>query len=93
MHAPHQYNFVLANQLLASLPLAAYERLAPHLRQVKLNKNTILYDAGADVQKAYFVQNGLVSLVSITEDSENVEAGIIGCEGLVGIPAILRCRR
>lgn len=93
MHAPRQLEIDLTNQLLAALPRDEYERLTPHLRRIRLTKNNILYDAGDDVHKAYFVQSGVVSLVSISEDGENVEAGIVGCEGLVGIPAILRCRR
>jgi CRP-like cAMP-binding protein len=86
MNAPRQPDLVLTNQLLAALPRAEYERLAPHLRKVKLIKNSILYDTGEDVHDAYFVQSGVVSLVSITEDGENVEAGIVGSEGMIGSP-------
>lgn len=93
MNAPHRTDLVLTNLLLAALPRPEYERLAPHLHKVKLTKNSILYDTGEDVHDAYFVQSGVVSLVSITEDGENVEAGIVGSEGMIGIPSILRCRR
>ena len=93
MNAPHQPHVVLTNQLLAALPRAEYDRLATHLRKFKLTKNSILYDTGEDVQDAYFVQSGVVSLVSVTEDDEHVEAGVVGREGIVGIPGILRCRR
>lgn len=93
MRAPHQPNIILVNRLLAALPPAEFERLAPHLRRFKLTKNSILYDAGDDVNNSYFVQSGVVSLVSMTEEGENVEAGIVGYEGMIGIPGILRCRR
>lgn len=93
MNAPHQPHVVHTNQLLAALPRAEYERLVPHLRKFKLAKNSILYDVGEDVKVAYFVQSGVVSLVSVTEDDEHVEAGIVGREGIVGIPGILRCLR
>ncbi len=59
MRAPHQPQPVIANRLLAALPRAEYERLAPHLRKVKLTKNSILYDTGEDVHDAYFVQSGI----------------------------------
>ncbi len=81
------------NRILAALPVAEYERLAPHLRRVKLTQNNILYDAGEEVRQAYFLQSGVVSLIAVTDESENIEAGIIGYEGMVGIAGILRYHR
>jgi len=48
---------LLANKLLAALPRAEFDKLAPHLEQVNLSKNTILYDAGETVRHAYFLQS------------------------------------
>lgn len=92
MHAPRQPKDALTNRLLVALPHAEYERLAPHLQKAKLTKGSVLYDTGDEVQRAYFVQSGVVSLVSTTEDNENIEAGVVGREGMVGIPGILRYR-
>lgn len=93
MRAPHHLDSALNNRLLAALPHAELERLFPHLHQVKLSVNETLYDAGDEVRRAYFIQSGVVSLASITEDEELVEAGMVGYEGMVGIPSILRYRR
>ena len=81
------------NRLLAVLPNAEFERLAPHLLQVKLSRSTVLYDAGDEVRRAYFLQCGVVSLISISGDDESIEAGLVGREGMVGIPGVLRYRR
>lgn len=83
----------LNNRLLAALPRAEFDRLALHLHQVKLSGNSVLYDTGDEVRRAYFLQSGVVSLISVTEDDKSLEAGLVGCEGMVGIPGILRYRR
>ncbi len=45
------------------------------------------------MRQAYFVQSGVVALVSISGDNEHIEAGVVGKEGMLGIPSILRYRR
>lgn len=91
MSAPScQHTFT--NRLLAALPRAEFERLAPRLEQVKL-PNGILYDAGDVVHHAYFVQSGMVSLLSVTDKDQVIEVGVVGDEGMVGIPSALRDKR
>lgn len=92
MHAPRQSKVVLTNRLLIALPRAEFERIATHLHTYKLTKGSILYDTSDEVHRAYFVQSGVVSLVATMEDTENVEAGVVGHEGMVGISSILRFR-
>lgn len=92
MRAPHHSSIAPTNRLLAALPRSEYERLAPHLRPVKLSRNSILYDAGDQVHRAYFLQSGVVSLIAISEDDDSIEAGVVGCEGMIGVPGILRYR-
>jgi len=93
MRAPHQPGITLINRLLAALSLVEFERLTPYLHLVKLTKESVLYDAGESVQQAYFIQSGVVSLVSITDENEKIEAGMVGNEGMVGISSILRYHR
>lgn len=78
------------NRLLAALPAGEYRRLLPHLEPVRLPQNKILYSAGEAVRHAYFLRGGMVSLVSVTADGRAVEVGMIGNEGLVGVPVVLR---
>lgn len=78
------------NGLLSALPRAEYERLAPHLEMVRLTPGKILYNAGETVRHAYFLKGGMVSLLSTTEDGRTIEVGMIGSEGMAGVPLILR---
>jgi CRP-like cAMP-binding protein len=78
------------NRLLAALPREEYERLSPHLESFHLTPGKILYNAGEAVRHAYFPKSGVVSLLSITEEGRTIEVGMIGNEGMVGIPIILR---
>lgn len=76
------------NRLLGSLPVAEYQRLHPHLEQVSLCLGQELYNVGQPIKHIYFPLNALVSLISSVDDSAT-EFGLIGNEGMVGVPALL----
>lgn len=77
------------NLILAALPDEEYEHLYPNLDQIAFPKNTTLYGAGESVQHAYFLVSGIISLLAITEDGKAIEVGMVGNEGLVGVPIVL----
>ncbi|WP_319422230.1 Crp/Fnr family transcriptional regulator [Pleurocapsa sp. FMAR1] len=77
------------NRLLATLPTEDYQHLFPYLEPVKLTQNEILYNAGEDYKYAYFPSHSIVSTVAIMENGSTMEIGIIGNEGMVGLPIIL----
>lgn len=79
-----------SNALLSALPREEYERLSPHLELVRLTPGKILYNAGDAVRHAYFPKGGMICLLSTTEDGRTIEVGVIGNEGMVGIPIVLR---
>ena len=83
-------NSKVANSLLASLPYQEYERLLPHLELVRLTPGKILYNAGDVIRYAYFPLSGMICLLSTTEDGRTIEIGMIGNEGMSGIPIILK---
>lgn len=78
------------NGLLSALPREEYERLSPHLELIRLTAGKILYNAGDPVRYAYFPKGGMVSLLSVTEDGRTIEVGMIGSEGMAGVPVVLR---
>lgn len=82
----------ISNRLLAALPRTEFERLAPHLEQINLQTG-ILYEAGDVVRYAYFLQSGMISLLSVTNKDQVIEVGAVGDEGMIGIPSVLRNRR
>lgn len=93
MDTPRQANFAVTNRLLAALPRAVFERLALHLHRDKLAKGKMLYNAGDELREAYFIQSGVVSYISSVATDEESAAGVVGDEGVVGIPSSLRYRR
>jgi CRP-like cAMP-binding protein len=79
----------LANRLLAALPDAEYQRLVPHLERVPLSFKQVLHKAGESIEYVYFPHRAIVSLISTPEEGSMVEVGLVGNEGIVGIPAVL----
>jgi CRP-like cAMP-binding protein len=78
-----------ANNLLASLPEADYERLIPHLKLVSLPVRKVLYEAGERIAQVYFPNKAVVSIITTMEDGSTVEVGLVSNEGMVGMPVIL----
>jgi CRP-like cAMP-binding protein len=81
---------VTRNRLLAALPRQEYERLAPHLEPIHLPKGKTLAASGDTLRYAYFPTSGMVSLLSTTESGQSIEVAMVGDEGVIGVPIILR---
>jgi CRP-like cAMP-binding protein len=81
------------NRILLAIPDNEFWLLRPHLEGVALDSHKILHEAHEIVQYAYFPNDGLLSLVVVLAEGKTVEAGIVGKEGLVGIPAIAGLKR
>ncbi|MEM9274617.1 MAG: Crp/Fnr family transcriptional regulator [Cyanobacteria bacterium P01_F01_bin.143] len=77
------------NRLLASFPLDIYKRLYTHLESVDLPQHKTIYGAGEDYKYAYFPCCAMISTVAIMENGSTTEIGVIGNEGMVGLPIIL----
>jgi CRP-like cAMP-binding protein len=78
-----------SNLLLGSLPKDAAERILPILKKVDLRQQTILFDAGDQIEHVYFPTSALVSLVVTLTDGQTVEAAMVGRDGIVGALAAL----
>jgi CRP-like cAMP-binding protein len=72
------------NHLLASLPRLDFEALRPHLRLVDLRHETVLFDAGDEIDRVYFPHIGVISLVVNLASGETIETGMIGRDSLLG---------
>jgi CRP-like cAMP-binding protein len=77
------------NHLLRALPVEDFELLRRHLRGTLLRKQTILFDAGDDVERAWFPNAGAVSLTMVLGNGQAVETAVIGRCGIVGSSAAL----
>lgn len=79
----------IRNQLLAALPGKEYKRLLPHLETVRLPFMDVLYEGGELIKHVYFPNDGLISLIVVMGDETPREVGLIGSEGMLGVPVAL----
>ena len=77
------------NLILAGLPRKEYAQLLTDMESVPLPPGEKLYKSGDVIEYVYFPGEGLVSLVTHMNDGTTVEVGIIGRDGMVGIPVLL----
>src|ERR1044071_2508060 len=76
------------NKILASLPSNSRQWL-DSLEVVTLPTGTVLFEPDESIEHVYFLNNALVSILSLNSEGSTVEIGLIGHEGMVGVPAFL----
>ena len=81
------------NRLLLSLPENEFQHLRPLLAFENLAHHTSLHEPGEKLEFVHFVDRGLVSIVVATREGKTVEVGLVGNEGMVGIPGIVGLSR
>ncbi|HEY8068057.1 MAG TPA: Crp/Fnr family transcriptional regulator [Burkholderiales bacterium] len=80
---------MIENSLLAAVPRKAYRRLIAGLEPVTLNFGDVLYEPGETIRHVYFPGASLVSLLTLADGHLALEVGLIGREGMVGVPLVL----
>ncbi|MFB3826683.1 MAG: Crp/Fnr family transcriptional regulator [Bryobacteraceae bacterium] len=83
IHIPGQ------NALLATLPHADYERLRPHLQPVALAAGQQLNRSSRPIRYAWFPLSGVISVCAGTGREESIDVGMVGNEGMTGLPLTL----
>jgi CRP-like cAMP-binding protein len=78
-----------ANSLLAALPRKVREHLRGSFEQVMLTYGEVLYEPGEQIKYVYFPNDSLVSLLTLVDRHQALEVGLVGREGMVGIPLSL----
>lgn len=79
----------LANSVLAALPGPEYRRLHRALEPVMLTAKEVLLASGALIRYVYFPVDSVISLLATVESRRFLEVGLVGFEGMVGIPVTL----
>jgi CRP-like cAMP-binding protein len=77
------------NSLLAALPGKLRERMHTGLEPVTLTFGEVLYEPGDPIRHVYFPCDSLVSLLTLADGHLALEVGLVGWEGMVGIPLVL----
>jgi len=81
------------NHILLSIPDEEFLLLRPHLRLLNLLHHRSLHEPNEKLNFIYFPNGALVSLVVTTREGKTVEVGVVGNEGLVGMPATVGLNR
>lgn len=77
------------NHLLELLPISISRLVKADCQQVELTFNEILLETGTIIRHVYFPTDSFISLVTTLNDGNRLEVGIIGNEGMLGIPLAL----
>lgn len=81
-----------SNRILAALPAGEYERLRPHSEPVALPRGETIYRPGDPIQYVYFPYSGTISVTVEMSDGMEAEVGVVGREGVLGLPVVLGTR-
>ena len=84
-HQPHTG----ANFLLRSLPDRELRRYRAAARPVRVEPEQIIYRQGEPIEYVYFPTTAMLSWIGSTQAGERVEVGVVGWEGMLGIPELL----
>jgi CRP-like cAMP-binding protein len=76
------------NRLLASLSTGDFDLLEPHLESVTLGLRKHLERPNRRIEAAYFPEAGFASVIAVQSNGKQVEVGLIGREGMTGLPIV-----
>jgi len=80
---------LIQNRVLAGLPRKDYRKLLPVLEPVELAFGQILYESQARIRHVYFPNDCFVSMLTGVDGDRSAEVGLIGSEGMIGLPVAL----
>ena len=77
------------NHLLAAVSRRAYREMLSGLEPVNLVYGQVLYEPTGLIRHVYFPIDCLVSLLTAVDNGRVLEVGMVGNEGMVGMPMVL----
>jgi CRP-like cAMP-binding protein len=77
------------NFLYQRLPRLYQDQWRPLLARTELETNASVYEPGEKVSHFIFPTTAVVSMTSVSARGETALMGMVGCEGVVGLPALM----
>ncbi len=77
------------NLILDAIPKSELQQLAPHLKPVELAVGDVLFDEGSEIDRFFFIDDGVVSLLGVMENGTTAEITVVGKEGFVNVGSLL----
>jgi CRP-like cAMP-binding protein len=81
------------NRLLATLSRQTLALLERDLKEISAPQGAVLLEPGDVIDRIYFPQSGMISLLIVTSDGDMIETSTVGREGAVGLHRGLGERR
>ncbi|HZQ41263.1 MAG TPA: Crp/Fnr family transcriptional regulator, partial [Rhizomicrobium sp.] len=79
----------IRNRLLRKLSDEDWGLLAPHLEPITLRERQVIEVPNKPITHAYFVETGIASVVAVDAEDHRIEVGVIGYEGMTGVPLVM----
>jgi CRP-like cAMP-binding protein len=79
----------IRNRLLQKIPLESWDLIGPHLEAVLLKERQILEVPHKPIPHVFFPEAGVASVVAVDNEDHRIEVGVIGYEGMTGVPLVL----
>jgi len=80
---------LVQNRVLSGLPRKDYRNLLSILEPVKLAFGQVLYESQGRIRHVYFPNDCFVSMLTDVDGGRSAEVGLIGSEGMIGLPVAL----
>jgi CRP-like cAMP-binding protein len=77
------------NRLLQALPAETMAELWPLLEPVQLTLLEVLQVPEQPMPGVWFVETDIVSMIATLDDGDGAEVGLVGNDGMVGLPLLL----
>jgi CRP-like cAMP-binding protein len=77
------------NRLLVAMSQEDSGRFFSDLEPVAFPLRQVIYEVGGSLDHVYFINDGVASIITRMTNGDSIEAGMIGSEGVVGLPALL----
>jgi CRP-like cAMP-binding protein len=82
-------NLPITNRLLGALPDKEYQLLFPKLELFELHYTEVIHEPRQVMEYLYFPNRGIVSMNAVEGERTVLEIGMIGKEGVFGLPIFL----
>lgn len=79
----------IMNTVLGSLPLDEFSLVKSRLEKIKMSLGEYLYHPAEKIERIYFPETSVISIVMVLENGETIESGIIGKEGFSGAAVLI----
>ncbi len=81
------------NQLLDRLAQSGSSSLADHLEARDFARGDVLAEPHTPIKRLVFPRSGLISIVVETSEGDQIEAGIVGSRGALGLEAVFGAKQ